>query len=134
MRCVSSGRATVGPRSRLGWVINGVHLLLYSQDPAADRAFLRDVLGWPHVEDSPGWLIFKTPVSELGVHPTDGPPTTELHLLCDDLEATVAELTAKGVPVGDVSERSYGYVTTVTLPSGAQFGLYQPLHALAVNL
>jgi predicted enzyme related to lactoylglutathione lyase len=118
-------------------MINGLHLLLYSQDPAADRAFLRDVLGWPYVEDAgsePGWLIFKTPVSELGVHPTDGPPTAELHLMCDDITATVAELTAKGARVGDVSERPYGFVTSVTLPSGAQFGLYQPLHPLAVDL
>jgi catechol 2,3-dioxygenase-like lactoylglutathione lyase family enzyme len=115
-------------------VINGVHLLLYSQDAAADRAFIRDVLGWPSVEDHPGWLIFKTPVSELGVHPTDGPPMTELHLLCDDLHATVAELSAKGVPVGEVSEPSYGIVTTVTLPSGAKLGLYQPKHKLAIDL
>jgi catechol 2,3-dioxygenase-like lactoylglutathione lyase family enzyme len=115
-------------------VINGLHLLLYSQDAAADRTFLRDVLGWPFVEDEPGWLIFKTPVSELGVHPTDGPPVTELHLLCDDIQATVAELSAKGVPVGEVSERSYGTVTTVTLPSGATLGLYQPKHALAIDL
>jgi hypothetical protein len=115
-------------------VINGLHLLLYSQDAAADRAFIRDVLGWPSVEDSPGWLIFKTPVSELAVHPTDGPPASELHLMCDDLDATVADLTAKGVPVGAVSKREYGTVTTVTLPSGATMGLYQPNHALAINL
>jgi hypothetical protein len=115
-------------------VINGLHLLLYSQDAAADRAFIRDVLGWPSVEDSPGWLIFKTPVSELGVHPADGPPAAELHLLCDDITATVAELTGKGVPVSDVAERPYGLVTTVTLPSGAEIGLYEPRHALAINL
>jgi hypothetical protein len=115
-------------------VINGLHLLLYSQDAAADRAFIRDVLGWPAVEDAPGWLIFKTPVSELGVHPTDGPPTSELHLMCDDLSATAAELAAKGVPIGEVSEQPYGIVTTVTLPSGARLGLYQPRHALAVDL
>lgn len=115
-------------------MINGLHLLLYSRDAAADRAFIRDVLGWPSVEDSPGWLIFKTPVSELGVHPTDGPPSSELHLLCDDIGATVAELTGKGVPVADVAERSYGLVTTVTLPSGAQIGLYEPRHALAIDL
>ena len=115
-------------------MINGVHLLLYSRDPAADRAFLRDVLGWPFVEDEPGWLIFKTPVSELGVHPTDGPPVTELNLMCDDLQATVAELSARGVPIGEVAERSYGIVTTVTLPSGAVIGLYQPRHALAIDL
>jgi hypothetical protein len=118
-------------------MINGLHLLLYSQDAAADRAFLRDVLGWPSVEDGgpgSGWLIFKTPVSELGVHPTDGPPTTELHLLCDDINATVRDLASRGVPVSEVSERQYGLVTTVTLPSGATLGLYEPRHALAIDL
>ncbi len=115
-------------------MINALHLLLYSRDAEADRAFIRDVLGWPSVEDTPGWLIFKTPVSELGVHPTDGPPMSELHLMCDDLSATMAELAAKGVPLGEVSEQPYGTVTTVTLPSGAKLGLYQPKHALAVDL
>ena len=115
-------------------MINGLHLLLYSQDSEADRAFVRDVLGWPSVEDFPGWLIFKTPVSELGVHPTDGAPFAELNLMCDDLQATVAELSAKGVPIGEVSEQSWGTVTTVTLPSGATLGLYQPKHALAIDL
>ena len=115
-------------------MINGAHAMIFTKDEAADRAFLRDVFGWPFVEDNPGWLIFKTPVSELGVHPTDGPPVTELHLMCDDLQATVAELSAKGVPVGEVSEQSFGIVTTVTLPSGAEIGLYQPLHARATDL
>jgi hypothetical protein len=102
-------------------VTNGLHL----------------VLGWPSVEDAgpePGWLIFKTPVSELGVHPTDGPPTAELHLMCSDIADTVAGLTAKGVPVAPVSERPYGAVTELTLPSGAKLGLYEPRHPLAIDL
>jgi hypothetical protein len=117
-------------------MIKGLHLLLYSQDAEADRAFLRDVLGWPAVEDGPGsgWLIFKTPVSELGVHPTDGPPTTELHLMCDDIHATISELASKGVPVDEVSELSFGLMSAVTLPSGAKFGLYEPRHELAIDL
>ncbi len=114
-----------------------MHVLLYSTDAAADRAFLRDVLGWPSVEDDgpePGWLIFKAPPTEVGVHPTEGKPFAEAHLMCDDITATVAELTAKGVPVSEVSDQGYGLVTTVTMPSGAQIGLYEPRHALVVNL
>lgn len=118
-------------------MITGVHLLMYSTDPAADRAFLRDVLDWPHVEDAgsePGWLIFKAPPTELGVHPTDGPPLTEMHLMCDDVHATVAELRSRDVPVDDVVDRGYGLVTTLTLPSGLRLGLYQPRHTLAITL
>src|SRR5262245_61145068 len=115
-------------------MINGIHVLLYSQDPVADRAFIRDVLGWPYVEDpasEPGWLIFKTPPAELGVHPTDGPPVAELHLMCEDIEATVTAVTNAGATVGVISDRGYGLVTSVTLPSGAEIGLYQPKHPVA---
>jgi hypothetical protein len=79
-------------------VIIGMHLLLHSRDPTADRAFLRDTLGWPSVEDpgsGGGWLIFKTPTTELGVHPTEATPTTTVHLMCDDITVTVADLAAR---------------------------------------
>jgi catechol 2,3-dioxygenase-like lactoylglutathione lyase family enzyme len=118
-------------------MINGMHVLLYSRDPGADRAFLRDVLGWPSVEDSgpePGWLIFKTPPTEMGVHPTDGEPVAEIHLMCDDLKATIADLAAKNVHIGEPADRGYGLVTTLQLPSGAVIGLYQPRHEIALNL
>lgn len=118
-------------------MIHGMHVLLYSKDAAADRAFLRDVLGWPSVEDAgsePGWLIFKAPPTEVGVHPTDGLPFAEAHLMCDDVLATVADLVAKGVPVAEVVDRGYGLVTSVTLPSGAELGLYEPRHELAIDL
>lgn len=118
-------------------VINGLHLLMYSADPVADRAFLRDVLGWPSVEDpssGPGWLIFKTPPTELGVHPTDAAPTVALHLMCDDLEAAVSELATKGVTAGPVIDEGYGLTTTIRLPSGAEVGVYEPRHEIALNL
>jgi len=113
-------------------MIRGLHLLLYSRDAAADRAFLRDVLGWPHVEGVPpdeGWLIFATPPAELAVHPTDGTPIAEMYLMCDDVAATVADLNAQGVPTSPVSDQGWGLVTVLTLPSGAELGLYQPRHA-----
>ena len=53
-------------------MITALHALLYSEDPPATRAFLRDVLGWPYLEDTnsaPGWLIFRSGPSEIGVHP-----------------------------------------------------------------
>jgi hypothetical protein len=54
--------------------------------------------------------------------------------MCDDLDAIMAELAAKGVEfIGGVSERSYGRVTTIKLPSGGPLGLYQPKHPIALN-
>jgi predicted enzyme related to lactoylglutathione lyase len=119
----------------VGQVINAAHLMLYSPDAVADRAFLRDVLGWPFVQaGGPGdsWLIFRLPPAEAGVHPTDGPPSTALYLMCDDLVATRAELADKGVTFsGEPSDQGWGVVTGILLPSGTELGLYQPKHATA---
>jgi len=118
-------------------MINAMHVMLYSRDPAADRAFFRDVLGWPYVENvgsEPGWLIFKTPPTELGIHPTDGPPAAEVSLMCDDIEATVAMLATRGVPMTDVDNRRYGIAVDVTLPGGGTIQLYEPRHEIAHNL
>jgi predicted enzyme related to lactoylglutathione lyase len=119
-------------------MITSIHVLQYSRDPAADRAFLRDVLGWPSVEDvssEPGWLIFALPPTELGVHPTEGEPMAKWHLMCDDIAATVAELLDKGVEItGPVEDLGYGLATGVRLPSGATIGLYEPRHASPLEL
>ncbi len=124
-------------------MINGFHSLIYSDDPDATRAFLRDVLGWPWVDAHEGWLIFKTPPSEVGVHPTEGEggqrwgvtPRHELSLMCDDLDATVAALRAKGVEVADeVKTLSYGRVTSIEVPGAGTMQLYQPRHPLAYEL
>jgi catechol 2,3-dioxygenase-like lactoylglutathione lyase family enzyme len=116
-------------------MIFGVHSLIYTRQAEAVRAFLRDVLGWSYIDEGGGWLIFALPPAELGVHPTDGDSSHELHLMCDDLDATMAELAAKGVEfVGGVAERDYGRVTTIRLPDdGGQLGLYQPTHPLALK-
>jgi catechol 2,3-dioxygenase-like lactoylglutathione lyase family enzyme len=116
-------------------MINGVHVILYSRDADADRAFLRDVLGYPHVDGGGGWLIFKAPPAEIAVHPTEGEPLHELYLMCDDVNATVADLTAKGVEFAKpVSDQGWGLLTSIRLPSGGELGLYQPRHATAHDL
>ncbi|MEN3307021.1 MAG: hypothetical protein V7603_3223 [Micromonosporaceae bacterium] len=116
-------------------MINAVHTLIYSENPEADRAFLRDVLGFPHVDSGGGWLIFKLPPGEVGVHPAHGDRGTELHFMCDDIKATVAELTANGVQVtAPLSEREYGIETSIRLPGGGQVGLYEPRHPVAYDL
>lgn len=78
-------------------MITGGHVVIYSRDAEADRAFFKDVLEYPHVDAGGGWLIFKLPPTEVAVHPTDGPESHELYLMCDDIDATVKNLAAKGV-------------------------------------
>ncbi|MET8470827.1 VOC family protein [Streptomyces sp. NPDC006422] len=115
-------------------MITGAHTILYSSDADADRAFLRDVLGFPHVDAGGGWLIFAAPPSELAVHPTDDAPRHELMLMCDDVHATVAELTAKGVEfTSGVQELRWGRLTSLRLPGGGELGLYEPLHPTAAS-
>lgn len=111
--------------------ITGVHALLYTSAPEALRSVLRDVMGWQHVDAGGGWLIFRLPPAELGVHPADS-PHHELCLTCDDLDATVAELRAKGVEFrGDKQEQGFGISITVVLPGDVEVLLYEPRHPTA---
>jgi catechol 2,3-dioxygenase-like lactoylglutathione lyase family enzyme len=115
-------------------MINGVHALIYSPDADADRAFLRDVLGFEHVDSGGGWLIFALPPAELGVHPTDGEPHHELYLMCDDVDRTTADLRTKGADFeGDIQDLGFGRLATMRLPSGATLPMYEPKHAVAAR-
>jgi catechol 2,3-dioxygenase-like lactoylglutathione lyase family enzyme len=116
-------------------MINGAHVILYSTDAEADRGFLRDVLGFGSVDAGDGWLIFTLPPAEVAVHPTDGPGRHELYFMCDNLEQTLADLTAKGVEVSQPpSDQGWGVLASVRLPSGADLSLYQPRHPTAYDL
>jgi catechol 2,3-dioxygenase-like lactoylglutathione lyase family enzyme len=125
-------------------MINGAHFLLYSGDQDADRAFVRDILGFASVDAGRGWLIFALPPAEIAIHPAEGvgSPSTAgdgvigaaLYLMCDDLQPTMKALEAKGVRFSEVEEPRWGSVTTFTLPSGAKIGLYQPKHPTALEL
>jgi predicted enzyme related to lactoylglutathione lyase len=114
-------------------MITAVHTLVYAEDADAARAFFRDVLGWPHVDAHDGWLIFKTGPSELGVHP--GASSHEISLMCDDIEATMAELAAKGAEfAGDVQDRGFGRTVQLKVPGASEIMLYQPRHPVAYDL
>lgn len=116
-------------------MITGAHVIIYSRDAEADRAFIRDVLGYPNVDAGGGWLIFKAPPTEIAVHPTDGSEIHELFLMCDDLAATVNDLTAKGVELAqEVSEARWGRITSIRLPGGGELGLYEPRHPTAFDV
>ncbi|KAB2344712.1 VOC family protein [Actinomadura rudentiformis] len=116
-------------------MINGVHVIVYSRDADADRAFIRDVLGFRGVDVGGGWLIFKLPPAEIAAHPTDGEPQHELYLMCDDLEETLSDLRSQGVEIArPPSEEGWGTLTAIKLPSGAELGLYEPHHQVAYDL
>ena len=109
-------------------MISGAHVVIYSKDAAKDRAFLKDVLGFAHVDAGHGWLIFALPPAEVAVHPADTGGTQELYLMCDDLAAAMTALAAKGAPCEAVTEARWGSITSFTLPGGGQVKLYQPKH------
>ncbi|MDB5306987.1 MAG: hypothetical protein JWO38_1189 [Gemmataceae bacterium] len=115
-------------------MIRGVHTMFYSSEPEALRAFLRDKLGFPAADVGDGWLIFDMPEADMGCHPADpqeGAPsgTQNISFYCDNIEQTVAELTARGVEfTGPVANHGYGLVTHFKVPGGFAVQLYQPLY------
>jgi catechol 2,3-dioxygenase-like lactoylglutathione lyase family enzyme len=125
-------------------MIFGTHVLIYTTAPEADRAFFRDVLDFRSVDIGHGWIIFKLPPSELALHPGDGQfaqrhaghmmPGALVYLMCDDLQATVADLAKKNVVCTEVETENWGVRTTIKMPSGGEIGLYQPTHQTALDL
>lgn len=125
-------------------MIIGAHILFYSQDPEADRAFFSDVLGLRSIDVGHGWLIFAMPPTEAAIHPTDT-EFSQLHaghqlmgamlyLMCDDLQVEITSLQKKNVQCTEIQEAAWGSSTTIPLPSGRALGLYQPRHETALNL
>ncbi len=125
-------------------MIHGVHLLLASSNPEADRAFFRDVLNFPHVDAGEGWLIFALPPTEMGIHPAEKNLTNAhagrdlaaatVYLMCDDLHGTLDSLSSKGIEHTEIQQAGWGVVSSIPLPGGASLGLYQPRHRLATSL
>lgn len=125
-------------------MITGSHAIIYAENAEEVRAFFRDVLEFPFIDAHDGWLIFKLPPAELGIHPA-GPPDDrstglvsgdhELYLMCDDVEQTVADLKQKGVEfTSDIEDQGFGRLTRFRLPGGGEMGLYQPRHQVAYDL
>jgi catechol 2,3-dioxygenase-like lactoylglutathione lyase family enzyme len=112
-------------------MITGSHVVIYTEDAEADRAFFRDVLRMPAVDAGHGWLIFALPPAEVAFHPSDSNGTHELYLTCDDLDATMEQLKAHDVQCDPPSDEGWGIVTRLRLPGGGGIGLYQPTHPRA---
>jgi catechol 2,3-dioxygenase-like lactoylglutathione lyase family enzyme len=114
-------------------MIFGTHVVVYSKDAEADRAFFRDVLGFESVDAGHGWLIFVMPPAEAAFHPSQE-GDRELYFMCDDLKAEMASLAMKGVECSTVQEARWGSITKMRLPGGGDVGLYQPKHPTALGL
>ncbi|HJU90197.1 MAG TPA: hypothetical protein VJ672_12430 [Gemmatimonadaceae bacterium] len=113
--------------------IIGMHALIYSAKADETRAFLRDVLGFSSVDAGGGWLIFAAPPAELAVHPAEDAEYHELYFMCDDIEATIRDLKRKGIDTSSIQDQPWGRVTQISLPSGAELGLYEPRHPVAID-
>jgi len=124
-------------------MINAAHVVIYTHDAEADRAFFRDMLGLASVDAGEGWLIFALPPTELGIHPTEEKSWPgsdvlkgrhQLYLMCDDIESTVGELEVKGVNFTQpIDDTGWGLLTALKLPGGSELWLYQPKHPSPLN-
>ena len=115
-------------------MITGSHIVVFTQDADADRAFFRDVLQMPAVDAGGGWLIFALPPAEVAFHPAGENDAHELYLICDDLQATLNDLERHDITCDEPLEESWGIVTKIHLPGGGRVGLYEPKHPTATSL
>lgn len=115
-------------------MISGAHVIIYSKNAEADRAFFRDVLGFKSVDAGHGWLIFALPPAEAAFHPSEENGGHELYLMCDDLQAEMAALAKRKVQCSVAEEARWGSTTKLQLPGGGWIGLYQPKHLTALDL
>jgi hypothetical protein len=113
-------------------MIEGAHVIIYSRDAEADREFLGKALSLSGIDAGDGWLIFALPPAEVAVHPTEGQSGYDFYLTCDDIEQTLADLSARGVePARPVSDEGWGLLSAVRMPSGTELQLYEPRHSVA---
>jgi hypothetical protein len=110
-------------------MIIGAHSILYSKRPEADRAFLRDVLGFPNVDVGEGWLIFGLPPAEVAVHPSDENDVHEFYLMCSDIDDFVERMQRASIACSAAEDMGWGRLTHLTLPGGGRLGVYEPRHA-----
>jgi catechol 2,3-dioxygenase-like lactoylglutathione lyase family enzyme len=114
-------------------MIIGAHVVLYSKDADADRAFFRDILGLKSVDAGRGWLIFALPPAEAAFHPSESNGPHELFFMCDDLAAEMSALAKKNVAFSEIQEARWGSIVKMKLPGGGHVSLYQPKHPTALD-
>jgi hypothetical protein len=110
-------------------MITGAHSIIYSTNPEADRALLRDIFKLPHVDVGHGWLIFGLPPAEVAVHPSDKNDVHELYLICDDIKKFVVSMKENNISCDEIQDQGWGVLTHLRLPGGGKIGVYEPRHA-----
>ena len=86
------------------------------------------MLELPCIDSGGGWLIFKLPPAELGVHGHDANDFHQIYFICDDVDASIAKLAEKGVTCAR-SAGALGPDHRRPLPGGGKLGLYEATHA-----
>ena len=114
-------------------MIIGAHVVLYSKDADADRAFFHDILGLKSVDAGRGWLIFALPPAEAAFHPSESNGPHELFFMCDNLTAEMSALAQKNVAFSEIQEARWGSIVKMKLPGGGDVSLYQPKHPTALD-
>ena len=110
-------------------MIKGVHAMLLTPDAEATRAFFRDVLGLEGVEVGDGYLICTPSEAELSFHPA-AQAGYHVSLYCDDIEATVGDLKAKGVEfLQPIADKGFGAATVLLAPGDLKIELFQPSYS-----
>ena len=56
-----------------------------------------------------------------------------VYLMCENLQTTLAALTARQVQHTAIHEERWSTVTSIRLPGGGKLGLYEPHHPLAIK-
>ena len=115
-------------------MILGAHVIVYSKNAEADRAFFQDVLKFSSVDAGHGWLIFGLPPAEAAIHPAEENGAQEVYFMCDDLQGEIANLAGKGIQCSAVKQARWGSITKMRLPGGGEIGLYQPKHLTALGM
>lgn len=115
-------------------MILGAHVIVYSKEPEADRAFFRDILGFLFVDAGHNWLIFALPPAEAAIHPHNLNNVHELYFMCDDLQAEIAGLQRRNISCSEIEEARWGSIASIQLPGGGKIGLYQPKHPVAIAM
>lgn len=113
---------------KLTVMISGMHAIIYSTNPEADKAFFKDVLLLTNVDVGDGWLIFGLPPAEVAVHPGGDSTAHELYLMCDDMGEFVEEMKKHNIACTEPKDEGWGVLAHLTLPGGGRLGIYEPRH------
>ena len=114
-------------------MFSGAHVVIFSTDADADRAFFRDVLELDSVDAGDGWLIFALPPTEAAFHPSDSNGLHELYFMVEDVGAAIEALGKKSVECSAIEDEGWGLLSSICLPGGGEIGMYQPRYQTAVT-